>query len=72
MALVMADLSESQRETLMNLIFQRNIELTDLDLAAVARVPHHTVPRSKVKSGEPKLVAEDRTEIICVHFIWRA
>ena len=32
MALVMADLSESQRETLMNLIFQRNIELTDLTL----------------------------------------
>ena len=32
MALVMADLSESQRETLMNLIFQRNIELTALTL----------------------------------------
>ena len=32
MALVMADLSETQRETLMNLIFQRNIELTALTL----------------------------------------
>ena len=32
MALVMADLSESQRETLMNLIYQRDIELTDLTL----------------------------------------
>ena len=32
MALVMADLSEAQRETLMNLIFQRNIELTALTL----------------------------------------
>ena len=32
MALVMADLSESQRETLMNLIYQRNIALTDLTL----------------------------------------
>ena len=30
MALVMADLSESQRETLMNLIYQRNVELTAL------------------------------------------
>ena len=30
MALVMADMSESQRETLMNLIYQRDIELTDL------------------------------------------
>ena len=29
MALVMADLSESQRETLMNLIYQRDIALTD-------------------------------------------
>ena len=32
MALVMADLSESQRETLMNLIYQRNVELTALTL----------------------------------------
>ena len=32
MALVMADLSESQRETLMNLIYQRDIALTDLTL----------------------------------------
>ena len=32
MALVMADLSEAQRETLMNLIFQRNVELTALTL----------------------------------------
>ena len=32
MALVMADLSESQRETLVNLIYQRDIELTDLTL----------------------------------------
>ena len=32
MALVMADLSESQRETLMNLIYQRNIALTALTL----------------------------------------
>ena len=32
MALVMADLSETQRETLMNLIYQRNIALTDLTL----------------------------------------
>ena len=32
MVLVMADLSESQRETLMNLIFQRDIELTALTL----------------------------------------
>ena len=32
MALVMADLSSAQRETLMNLIFQRNIELTALTL----------------------------------------
>ena len=32
MTLVMADLSESQRETLMNLIFQRDIELTALTL----------------------------------------
>ena len=32
MALVIADLSESQRETLMNLIYQRDIELTDLTL----------------------------------------
>ena len=30
MALVMADLSEAQRETLMNLIYQRDIELTAL------------------------------------------
>ena len=30
MALVMADLSESQRETLMNLIYQRDVALTDL------------------------------------------
>ena len=30
MALVMADLSESQRETLINLIFQRGVELTAL------------------------------------------
>ena len=32
MALVMADLSESQRETLMSLIYQRDIALTDLTL----------------------------------------
>ena len=32
MALVMADLSESQRETPMNLIYQRNVELTALTL----------------------------------------
>ena len=32
MALVMADLRESQRETLTNLIYQRNIALTDLTL----------------------------------------
>ena len=32
MALVMADLSETQRETLMNLIYQRDIALTDLTL----------------------------------------
>ena len=32
MALVMADLSESQRETLMNLIYQRDIALTDFTL----------------------------------------
>ena len=32
MALVMADLSESQRETLTNLIYQRDIALTDLTL----------------------------------------
>ena len=32
MGLVMADLSESQRETLMNLIYQRNVELTALTL----------------------------------------
>ena len=32
MALVMADLSEAQRETLMNLIFRRNVELTALTL----------------------------------------
>ena len=32
MALVMADLSESQRETLMSLIYQRNVELTALTL----------------------------------------
>ena len=32
MALVTADLSESQRETLMNLIYQRNVELTALTL----------------------------------------
>ena len=32
MALVMADLSESQRETFMNLIYQRDIALTDLTL----------------------------------------
>ena len=32
MALVKADLSESQRETLMNLIYQRDIALTDLTL----------------------------------------
>ena len=32
MALAMADLSETQRETLMNLIYQRNIALTDLTL----------------------------------------
>ena len=30
MALVMADLSESQRETLINLTFQRGVELTAL------------------------------------------
>ena len=33
MVLVMADLSESQRETLMNLIYQRDIALTDLTSA---------------------------------------
>ena len=32
MALVKADLSEAQRETLMNLIFQRDVELTALTL----------------------------------------
>ena len=32
MALVMADLSESQKETFMNLIYQRDIELTALTL----------------------------------------
>ena len=32
MALVMADLSEAQRETLMNLIYQHDIELTALTL----------------------------------------
>ena len=32
MALVMADLSETQREALVNLIYQRNIALTDLTL----------------------------------------
>ena len=36
MALVMADLSESQRETLMNLIYQRDIAVDSLDLPSVA------------------------------------
>ena len=52
-ALVMADLSESQRETPMNLIFQRDIELTALTLEQLRAVPHHTqchcsMPRSLV------------------------
>ena len=36
MALVMADLSESQRETLMNLIFQRGVDLTALTVQQLA------------------------------------
>ena len=71
MALVMADLSEPQRETLMNLIYQRNIELTALTLQQLPRIPHHIVPCSKVKPGEPELVTEGRPQIIRIHFIWR-
>ena len=44
MALVLADLSESQRKTLMNLTFQRDVELTALTEFDQSRVPRYTVP----------------------------
>ena len=70
MALVMADLSESQRETLMNLIYQRDIALTDLTLHQLHDFLITLLHAPKVEPWESQLVSQVRPKIIRFHFIW--
>ena len=65
-ALVMADLSETQRETLLSLIFQRGVELT-APIVDQSVSSHYLVPCSQVKPGESQL----GSQIVHCHFIWR-
>ena len=71
MALVMADLSESQRETLMSLIYQRNVELTALTLQQLRDflITLFHAPKSSLEN--PSWSQRTGPTIICIHFIWR-
>ena len=75
MALVVADLSESQRENLMNLIFQRAVDFKSLDSAdpgTAQRVCHHSVPCSELIAREPELLPQIRSEVAPCSLAWTA
>ena len=70
MGLVMADLCEAQREMLMNLIYQRDIELTALTLQQLRDflITLFHAPKSSLEN--PQLGSQVRPEIIRFHFRW--